>query len=94
MKDTSSHMDEKFRQMMRQKTPADRLAMGCSMFDFSKGLAMSSILNEKGKLSPAALRRELFLRFYSNDFNLVQQEKIVKHLVNITERRFNDAIKA
>lgn len=85
MKDTDSRMDKKFREMMRQKTPAERLAMGCSMFDFSKRLAISSILSEKGNLSAAALRRELFLRFYSNDFEATQQENILKHLVKLEE---------
>ena len=80
MNDTNPKIMEKMREMIRAKTPGERLAMGCSMHDFCKRLVAGAILRENPKLSPAALRRELFLRFYGNDFDDVRKEKIIQHL--------------
>jgi len=68
------------REMIRRKTPEERLRMGCSMFDFSKSLVVNAILRERPNLSPAELRGELFLRFYGNDFAPARREKILAHL--------------
>lgn len=81
MKDTSPRANQKIVEMMLQKAPEERLALGCSMFDFSKQLVTDSLKEETPSLSPASLRRELFLRFYGNDFDRTQQEKILSHLI-------------
>lgn len=80
MNDTSPQMAQKMEGMFQQKTPAERLLMGLSMFDLAKQLVRSSILQEKPNASPADLRKELFLRFYGNDFAPVRQQKIIEHL--------------
>ena len=80
--DTDPKITLKLKEMMQKKTEQERLIFGCSMFDFSKQLVMSSILQKKPHLSAGLLRRELFLRFYGNDFNSDQQEKIVKQLTD------------
>ena len=79
MNDTSPQIEAKMIQMIRLKTPIERLKMGCSMFDFSKQLVTNSILRENPNLSPAFFRRELFLRFYGNEFDPVHREKIAKY---------------
>ncbi len=66
MNDTTPEIAVKMREMFQKKTPAQRLMMGCSMYDFSKQLMVSSILRQKPGISLPALRRELFLRFYGN----------------------------
>lgn len=68
------------REMIRRKTPGERLEMGCSMYDFSKTLVVRALLEERPHLSPAELRGELFLRFYGNDFNPPAHQKILTHL--------------
>ena len=80
MNDTTPKIAEKMREMIRGKTPEERLKMGCSMYDFSKHLIIRSILENRPNLSPADLRRELFLRFYGNDFDSEKREKILEHL--------------
>ena len=81
MNDTSAQMTVKMREMVLRKSPADRLRMGCSMYDFSKQLVTNAILRENPDLSENMLRRELFMRFYGNDFNVVRREKILNYLV-------------
>jgi len=80
MNDTSPQIEEKMREMIRAKTPEERLKMGCSMYDFSKQLVIHSILEREPSLSPAALRRELFLKFYGNDFDPEERQKILHYL--------------
>ena len=73
---------EKICEMIRAKTPVERLKMGCSMYQTSKSLVISAILEDDPNISQAHLRRELFLKFYSNDFDAITRDKIVKHLEN------------
>lgn len=80
MNDTSPAAAAKMRELIQQKTPVERLLMGCSMFDFSKQLAAQSILASFPGITRAQFRRELFLRFYGEDFDLAQKERIIEHL--------------
>lgn len=82
MNDTTPQIAAKMEEMFRQKSPSERLLMGCSMFDLSKELVKSSVLGENPTASYTDLRKELFLKFYGTDFNSVQQQKILKHLSN------------
>lgn len=81
MNDTSPRMVARMRDMILQKLPEERLRLGCSMFDFSKKLVTMGILREHPDASPTLVRKELFQRFYGDDFDARQQEKIVSHLV-------------
>ena len=80
MNDTSPQMAEKMRELIRSKTPEERLKMGCSMYDLSKRLVTHAILESHPTLSSAGLRRELFLKFYGGDFDSVQRQKILASL--------------
>lgn len=80
MNDTDAKMNAKMMEMIQKKTSQERLAMGCSMFDFAKRLVVSSLLKDNPNLSPAMLRKELFLRFYGNDFDAKQRQKIIEYL--------------
>ncbi|MFC2049226.1 hypothetical protein ACFLR2_01010, partial [Chlamydiota bacterium] len=80
MRDTSPAMEEKMFEMIRQKTPYERALMGASMFETSKKLIISGILQDNPDISPAELRKELFLKFYGNDFTPKQSEKIIRYL--------------
>ncbi|MBI3313238.1 MAG: hypothetical protein HYZ83_03305 [Candidatus Omnitrophica bacterium] len=83
MNDTTPKIAEKMEEMFQQKTPGERLAMGCSMFDLAKELVKSSILQNDPDISPSLMRQELFLRFYGNDFNPAARQKIVHHLTHV-----------
>ena len=80
MHDTSPKIEEIIREMIQKKTPFERLEMGCSMHDFSKRMVINAILRQRPNLSAASLRRELFLRFYGNDFDSAKREKILNDL--------------
>ena len=80
MKDTSPAIEKKMIEMINQKTPIERLKMGCSMYDLSKRLVTGAILEKDPSITPKALKRELFLRFYGNDFDPVRCAKILKHI--------------
>lgn len=81
--DTSLRTAAKMREMFHQKLPEERLHMGCSMYDFSKQLVTNAILRENPKFSKGALRLELFRRFYGNDFDVIDQQKIENHLAQL-----------
>ena len=80
MNDTSRQIAEKMRELINAKTPAERLRMGCSMYDFSKQLVIHSIQEREPGLSPSGLRCALFLRFYGNDFDSKKRQAILGHL--------------
>ena len=80
MNDTSPEMEARIREMIRRKTPMERVLMGCSMFDLAKQLVKSSVLQKNPDVSPGRLRQELFLRFYENDFGPLHRRKILEHL--------------
>lgn len=82
MDDTSPEMAEKMREMIRKKTPLERLEMGCSMYATSKQLIIRSILEENPDISEKGLRQQFFLKFYGNDFNEEEREKILQYLAN------------
>lgn len=91
MNDTSSEMTKRMEEMFQQKTSAERLLMGCSMFDLSKQMVKSSILEKNSKISSVDLRRELFLIFYGNDLDANRKRKILAHLTRSSNNTNNYA---
>lgn len=83
MNDTSPEMTRKMCEMIQRKTPSERSKMGWSMYQTSKQLVTRSILERNPHISEAELRQELFLKFYFNDFDQEQQNKILQHLANL-----------
>lgn len=80
MNDTSPEMQAKMVELISKKSPAQRLAMGSSMFDFSKRLIIRALLEKNPHLSPQELKVELFKIFYGNDFSAEQRERIIRRL--------------
>lgn len=80
MDDTTPEIAEKMREMIRMKSPIERFKMGCSMYDTSKYLVIRGILEDNPNISETDLRKELFLKFYGNDFDSVKRQKILDHL--------------
>lgn len=87
MEDTSPEIAEKVREMIRMKTPEERFKMGCSMYETSRYLVIRSILENNPHISPVGLQKELFLKFYGNDFDLAEQEKILAHFERIAKKQ-------
>ncbi len=80
MRDTSPEMEEKMYELIRKKTPEERIKMGFSMLAASKLLVTQAILRDNPHISPAGLRKEIFLKFYGNDFSPEEREKILRYL--------------
>lgn len=80
MNDTSPEMAKKMLEMIQGKSPIERFKMGCSMYDTSRYLVIRGILENNPNISEIDLRKELFLKFYHDDFNSIEIQKILKHL--------------
>ena len=83
MNDTDERTNRKFTEMMMARRPEERLKMGCSMFEFSKQMVLSSILQKDPNLPAFRIRQELFLRFYAHDFKAQDQKKLLRHFENL-----------
>ena len=83
MKDTSFEMEEKVREIIRQKTPQERLEMASSMFALSRKLVIQAILRETPDISDSDLRLEFFVKFYGQDFEEEELQKILAGLGKI-----------
>lgn len=80
MRDTPPEIEAKMQEMFEAKTPDERLAMSYSMHATSKWFIIRAIQEENPHISEGALRREVFLRFYGNDYTPEEREKIAQHL--------------
>ncbi|MCP4263757.1 MAG: hypothetical protein GY774_40550 [Planctomycetes bacterium] len=82
MNDTNPEMAVRFRELMMSKTGQERLLMGCSMYDTAKEIVRSSIYNNHPGITEADMRREIFLRFYGQEFSRAEREKLISVLVS------------
>ena len=81
MNDTHPEIAKLYHQLLMAKTGEERLIMGCSMFDFAKSIVSSAIKNENPGLSQFEIKKELFKRFYANDFSETQKQRILVALL-------------
>lgn len=73
MKDTPPHIERLVRDLMMQRTPAERLAMGFEMFDASRRLMLAGMKAD----DPMSVRERLFLRCYGSDFDAATRDRIL-----------------
>jgi len=79
--DTAPEIARRYRELLMSKTPEQRLRMGLAMYDTARALAESGIRAQYPDISPRELKKQLFLRFYGNDFSDRQKEKILRSLL-------------
>jgi hypothetical protein len=65
---------------MMKKTGQERLKMGFSMFDMARKQVLASILNQNPNADLKDIRKQLFLRFYGDDFTSEEREKILTQI--------------
>ena len=82
MSDTPPEIEQRYRLMLLQRSGEERLKMGCSMHATAQALVRASILNKTPSISPAELRKAIFLRFYAQDFDPATREKILQVVAN------------
>ncbi len=68
MRDTSKSMTDHFKKMIMARSPSERLLMGCSMYDTARQISESAIRNKNPRISSAAMKKAIFLRFYGKEF--------------------------
>lgn len=80
MKDTTPEIESLFNRMMMSKTGQERLKMGFSMFEMARKQVLASILNQNPNADPKEIRKQIFLRFYGEDFTPEEREKILARI--------------
>jgi len=87
MNDTPSEIEQKYLEMLMERSGEERLKMGCSMHATAQALVRASVLEKDPFASPAAVRQALFLRFYGHEFDSETREKILLALEKIDRMR-------
>ncbi len=82
MNDTHPDIAVRFRDLMMSKTGQQRLRMGCSMYDTAKKIVCSSIYNSRPGITDAEMKKEIFLRFYGQDFTQAERNKFFSALAS------------
>ena len=80
MNDTSPQIELRYRNLLLQRSGEERLKMGCSMYAAARALVLASILEKNPDASKATIRRELFLRFYGQEFTDRMRAKLLRAL--------------
>lgn len=78
MNDTSDLIKEKLEANYASISGEEKLLMALSMFETARELVIASLPKD---ISESELRKELFLRFYGNDFDEDQKIKIIQRLL-------------
>ena len=82
MNDTHPDVAIRFRELMMRKSGEQRLRMGCSMYDTAKKIVCSAIYNSRPGITDTEMRREIFLRFYGQEFSQADREKYLSVLAS------------
>ncbi len=93
MQDTHSSMQLRFDQEIMKLSCTQRVQMGSSMFDAAKEIVRRSILNKNPGILQVELNKEMFLRFYGQEFNKNQKKNILDVLENEDRLRLDRELK-
>ncbi len=88
MDDTPEAVKKLYHDMLMARTPSERARMGSDMHAAAKRIVLSSL--PKG-LSEGERMRQLFLRFYEQDFDPATARKIGDMIAEAAEARAADA---
>jgi hypothetical protein len=67
---------------MMHKSGEQRLLMGCSMYDAARKIVQSDILARRPAITPGEMKKEIFLRFYGQEFSHADNEKLFSALTS------------
>lgn len=81
MFDTHPDVAVRFEKMLMSKSGEQRLLMGCSMYDMAKKIVQSAILAQHPAITPQEMKREIFLRFYGQEFSPADKEKLFSYFM-------------
>jgi len=80
MNDTSLKIAQLLRNMLMAKSDAERLAMGCSMFDDAKAIALAGLREERPGMDDVECRVQLLQRLYGRDLGELRSKRIAARL--------------
>ena len=78
MRDTTPRAAAHFRDLMAKRTPAERVAMACGMFETARELARAGIIMQYGPDAETHMRKHLLLRFYGQDLDDAKISRILE----------------
>ena len=81
MKDTDILVESRFLEMMMERSGQERMKMGFSMFDMARRQVIASIKERNPNAGENDIKKEIFLRFYAQEFSPKEQEKIMNCIV-------------
>jgi hypothetical protein len=81
MNDTNPEIESRFIKMMMRKSGQERLKMGFSMFDMARRQIMASVEMNKPDADVKHIRKEIFLRFYGEEFSKKERERILNRIL-------------
>jgi hypothetical protein len=87
MKDTSPEVEARYRQLLMQKTPAERVEMAGDMFDAAQELAKAGIRARMGDVDEGESYVQLFRQFYGSDFPPERKARIEARIREIHRAR-------
>ena len=82
MTDTPLEIKRKLSHYYNTKSGEEKLLIALKMFETARSIVLSSL---PGNLSEDEIRRELFLRFYGNDFDDLSKEKILESFRKVNQ---------
>ncbi len=80
MNDTTPAIRELQRRLVMERSGAERLRMGCAMFDAARALIRAGLGDAAGTDQSTAMRIRLFHRTYGRDFDAPTVARIVAAL--------------
>ncbi len=80
MNDTHPKTAQRFVNLMMSKSNEQRLFMGFSMYDTARQIVQNAICNQNPTITSDAMKKEIFLRFYGQQFSQAQIERILPML--------------
>ena len=83
MSDTTTQIQQRYKEMIMSLTPTERLRMVSRMYDSGRKLVIAGIQNERQHLNSSQLRGQLFLRMYGSDFTAADRERIINRIPNM-----------
>jgi hypothetical protein len=82
MFDTHPDVAIRFRELIMRKSGEQRLLMGCSMYDTAKQIVRSAIYNSRPGITETEMKKEIFLRFYGQEFSQAERDKFFSALAS------------
>jgi len=80
--DTAPAMASLQRRLLMERTGAERLKMGCAMFDAARALMRAGLGDATGTDRSPAMQIRLFERTYGREFDAATVASIIAHLRN------------